>query len=97
MFLHYKHADGTSFDIEKYPDFNDYFDYLKPNDYDSYDDGYKNGYREAMKDAYTYDLFDYLDEDEDFIEFMTDRNGLVKMSLNGRLVVGNENEVEDHE
>lgn len=73
MFLHYKRTDGTSFDIEMYPGFNDYFDYLKPIDYDSHDDDYKKGYKEAIGDMYTYDLLDYLDKDEEFIDFMTDR------------------------
>lgn len=55
--------------------FEDFFDFIKPHDFRNWKEDGRNAYERACRDVWNSDWFriDDLEEDEDFIQFMTDR------------------------
>lgn len=55
--------------------FEDFFDFIKPYDFNNWTEDKRLSYKRACKDIFNSDWFrlDDLEEDEDFIDFMKDR------------------------
>ena len=63
----------VDYDYEVEVDFDDVFDFIKPNAFDEWDNEKQSAYKKAFTDLYDYvDLYK-LEENEEFVEFMTDK------------------------
>ena len=65
----------VDYDYEVDITFKDFFDFIKPYDFDHWKDDGRFAYERACRDVWNSDWFslDALEEDEDFIQFMKDR------------------------
>ena len=65
----------VEFDFAVEVEFEDFFDFVKPYDFDNWKEEGKNAYERACLDLWNKDWFSmcFLEDDYDFIEFMKDR------------------------
>ena len=74
IYLKYK-IEGKTYDYGVDVTFKDFFDFVKPNDFDEWQDDGRFAYERACRDVWHSDWFglDALEEDVGFIQFMTER------------------------
>ena len=70
-----KHYKPLELEFEVEVDFNDFFEFMQPNDFKSWHEEGKKAFKIACEKVWNSNWFnsDDLEEDEDFIEFMKDK------------------------
>lgn len=74
MYLYYEH-NGTSYQVEKTVEFTDFFEFMKPTNFDTWAREGKVAYQKACQDVFDSSWFslEELEYDDEFVDFMTKR------------------------